>query len=306
MTNNFVYNLNGQRGIYNSVFNNSVSLTVLQTDSFVRDGNGNRYTISATLNGNSYTPTYSKGSYIFSSYGTYFVTLKGYINEINDENLVETEIKFIIINKNEAKLMHEYIGLNGYEVTKIEKNGTDITDDVRESLDSATITKFALFGGQGGIGGNGTYNITVSAYVDDIIGYKDFSYSVWINKDDDLLILSSIDEGASTTKNITIKMNLYQIYSKIGECKIKINGDDFITVNSNTASSNKVSSYTLTANNRYNVTLETNSGNTLLSFVVTKVEPLNAVAIIVIVVVTIAVVGLSTTFIILRKRMKVR
>ena len=306
LTNNFVYNLNNERGIYNSIFNESVSLSVLQADSFVKDGNGNSYTISATLNGNPYTPTYSKGNYIFNSYGTYFVTLRGYINEIDDANLVETEIKFIILNPNEAKLMHEYIGLNGYEVTKIEKNGTDITDSIRKAIGSETITKFALYGGPDGIGGNGTYTITVSALIDDIVGEKEFSYSVWINNDDDILILSSLAEGDSTTKNIILSMNLYQIYSKIGECKVKLNGNDYITINGDTAANNAISTYTLSANNRYNVTLETNSGNTILSFVVTKIEPLNTIAIIIIVVVSLVVVGLAVTFILLRKRMRVR
>ena len=43
-----------------------------------------------------------------------------------------------------------------------------------------------------------------------------------------------------------------------------------------------------------------------MSFVVTKVEPLNTIAIVIIVVVSIAVAGLTITFILFRKRMKVR
>ena len=306
LTNNFVYNLNGERGIYNSVFNGSVSLNVTNTEYFVRDNSGNRFTISATLNGESYTPTYNRGSYVFDKYGTYFVTLKGYINEIDEENLVETQIKFLIINPNEAKLMHEYIGLNGYEVTKIEKDGNDITDNIREALNSATLNKFAIYGGHDGIGGNGRYVITVSALIDNIIGEKEFSYSVWINKDTDILILCDLPEGESTTRTITLQMNLYQIYSKVGECKVRLNGNDYITINSETASQNDISTYTLSSNQRYNVTLETNSGNTILSFVVTKVEPLNTIAIIIIVVVVLVVTGLTITFILLRKKMKVR
>ncbi len=312
LVNNFVYNLNNERGIYNSVFNSTVSLNVLQTDAFINltsttNSNiyNNKFDLKAKLNGEDYTPTYSNGSYIFNSYGTYFVYLKAYINEMTDENLVETTAKFTIINPNEAKYYHEYIGLNGYEVTKIVKNDYDITDIIKGQQNTSTITKLALYG-EDGIGGNGTYNITVSAHIDDIIGNREFTYSVWINKDNDILILSSLPEGEQTTKNITLQMNLYQIYSKVGECKIKINGEDYITINSQTATNNEISTYTLSANNRYNVTLETYSGNTILSFVVTKIEPLNTVAIIVIVVAVVAVVGLTLTFVILRKRMRVR
>ena len=240
LINNFVYNLNGERGIYNSIFNDAVTLSVTQMDNFVRDNNGNRYTITATLNGSTYSPSYVNGSYVFNSYGTYYVTLKGYINEISDENLVQTEIKFTIINPNEAKLMHEYIGLNGYEVIKIEKDGTDVTDLIREQLEIGTINQFAIFGGQDGVGGNGNYTITVSALIDNIIGSREFSYSVWINKDTDVLILCDLAEGDSTTKDIRIKLNLYQIYSKVGESKVRLNGDDFITINATTAAENVV------------------------------------------------------------------
>ena len=304
LVNDFVYNLNGEQGIVNSIFNEAVEFTVVNTDEFVRDGNGNKFTLSATLNGVPYSPSNTKGSYIFSDYGTYFVTLKGYINSISDENLVTTTAKFSILNPKEAKFMHEYIGLNGYEVTKIERDGNDITDEIREALNSATINKFAVYGGHDAIGGNGNYTITVLAHIDDIVGDREFTYSVKINKDTDILILCSLAEGDQTTGTITLEMNLAQIYNKIGESKIKINGNDLIVINEESA--NAIVKRNLTANQRYNVTLETNSGNTILSFVVTKVEPLNSVAIIVIVVVGVVVTGLVVTFILLRKRMKVR
>ena len=299
------------------IFNDAVTLSVLQTDSFVNfydeEGKYRKFTISTTLNGSPYSETFVNGNYVFNSYGTYYVTLKGYITDIANiteedaENYrVQTELKFTILNPNEAKLMHEYIGLNGYEVVKIEKNGNDITDLIKEQLDIGTINQFAIFGGQDGVGGNGNYVITVSAQIDKIIGEKEFSYSVWINKDTEILILCDIAEGDSTTKNIHIKMNLYQIYSKVGECKIKINGEDFISVNSASAANNVISTYTLRQYRRYNITLETNSGNTIMSFVVTKVEPLNSVAIAVIVISSVVVTGLVVTFIILRKRMRVK
>lgn len=307
LVNNFVYRLNGEVGIYNSIFNDTVNLSVVQTENFVRDNNGNRFTITASLNGNNYIPSYVNGNYVFNSYGTYYVTLKGYINDnTKEENLVQTELKFTILNPNEAKLMHEYIGLNGYEVVKIEKNGNDITDLIKEQLSIGTINQFAIFGGQDGVGGNGNYVITVSAQIDKIIGEKEFNYSVWINKDTDILILCDIAEGDSTIQDIHLKMNLYQIYSKVGECKIKLNGNDFVSVNASSAAHNGVVTYTLKENMRYNITLETNSGNTIMSFVVTKIEPLNTVAIVVIVITSIVVIGLTVTFIVLRKKMRVK
>lgn len=306
--NNVIYKLNGQYGIYNSIFNNDVILTLEQTSQFDRqtiNGRTQFISVNATLNGKDYTPSQSSGSYIFRSYGTYVVTLTGIVNG-DTENPVVTTAKFSIINKNEAKVAHEYIGLNGYEVISIVKDDADITDNIRESLDMLTLNSFAVSGGLNAVGGNGKYKITVKVTHNEIIPSQTFSYEVWVNNDTDALILCSLKEGESTIDKIKLQLNLYQIYSKVGECYVRINGNNYITINANTASENKISVYELTTNQRYNVTLETNSGNTLLSFVVTKVEPLNTVAIIVIVVVSIVVIGLTVTFILLRKKMKVR
>ena len=308
LINDFSYKLNGQTGIYNSVFNNSVTLSVDQKTNFVTDSNGNYYTISALRNGYQYNPSYTSGSYVFSDYGTYIVKLHGYINRDTDGNLideVDTEIKFTILNKNEAKTVHEYIGLNGYEVVKILKNGNDITLLIAEKLGVATINRFALSSLKDGIGGSGNYDITVVALVDKIIGEKQFTYSVWLNNETDVLIIPSIAEGDSTTKNITIKLNTSLIYSQVGECVLKSNGVVFATINATTAT-NAISTYTLTENARYNITLETSNGNVISSFVVTKTEPLNTIAIIVIVVVSVVAVTLTVSFILLRKKMRIR
>lgn len=309
--NDVVYKLNGNYGINNSVYNTSVTLSFDETQTlFTRqEVSGSSYktyiAVNATLNGKPYTPTRNADNYIFSAYGLYSVKLSGIINN-DTENPIVTEVKFTIINENEAKVAHEYIGLNGYEVTKIVKNGLDITNDIREKLNMLTLNSFAISGGVNSVGGNGHYEITVKVNNSNITPTKYFTYKIWINNDTDALILCNIKEGESTTGDIQIQLNLYQIYSKIGECVIKVNGTRYITINENNASENKISTYNFSTNQRYNITLETNSGNTLSSFVVTKVEPLNTVAIIVIVVASVVVVGLTITFILLRKKMKIR
>ena len=307
LINNFTYKLNGKKGLYNSIFNEKVSMFVEQRSNFVNDNNGRSYTISCTLNGEPYSPVVEKDSYIFNSYGTYNITLKGYLNRDASGSLtneVVTNVKFTILNPNEARLMHEYIGLNGYEVTKIVKNNNDITEDIKSILNTSSINKFAISGLTDGIGGSGVYQITVKAKLDKIVGEAEFTYSVWINNDSDVLIIPSIAEGSKTTKKITLELNYYQIYSKIGECQLKINGVVYADINS--ASANSTATVTLSSNTRYNVTLETLSGNTISSLVVTKVEPLNSIAIIVIVVASVVVGGLTITFILFRKRMRVR
>ena len=303
--NNINYTLNGERGVQNSVFNGQVTLQI-SSQQFASNGFGqyvSSVAVNSYLNGKEYYPSRSSGNYIYSDYGTYVV----YLTVGNTaENTVITTAKFTIFNPNEARVAYEYIGLNGYEVVSVVKDNIDITDEIREKLNMMTLTSLAITGGENAVGGNGHYTITVKVTDSKILPSKTFSYNVWINSDINALILCSLAEGESTTKTIYLQLNLYQIYQSIGECYVRLNGNNFITINESTASTNQISTYELNSNMRYNVTLETKSGNTLVSFVVTKAEPLNTVAIIVIVVVTVVVVGLTVTFILLRKKMKIK
>lgn len=303
--NNINYTLNGERGVQNSVFNKQVTLQI-SSQQFVSNGFGqyvSSVAVNSYLNGKEYYPSRSSGSYVYSDYGTYVV----YLTVGNAaENTVITTAKFTIFNPNEARVAYEYIGLNGYEVVSVVKDNIDITNEIREKLNMMTLTSLAITGGENAVGGNGHYTITVKVTDSKILPSKTFSYNVWINSDINALILCSLAEGESTTKSIYLQLNLYQIYQSIGECYVRLNGNNFITIDESTAGANQVSTYELNSNMRYNVTLETKSGNTLVSFVVTKAEPLNTVAIIVIVVVTVVVVGLTVTFILLRKKMKIK
>lgn len=304
--NNVIYKLNDTPGIVNSVYNDQVSLKIEQESQFDRISNSPyRVAVVATLNGQPYTPSIRNGQYVFSDYGTYIVNMEGIVNG-DTENPVITVAKFTILNQNEARASHEYIGLNGYEIISVVRDNEDITGTLKEKLQMQTLNSLAITGGLNAIGGNGHYSIKVKVNYNQIIPSQQFTYNVWINNDIEALILCSLAEGDSTTKAIDLQLNLYQIYSKVGECVIKINGEEYIVINATTATENTTSTYELNQNKRYNITLETDSGNTLLSFVVTKIEPLNSVAIIIIVVISVVVVGLTITFILLRKRMKIK
>ena len=313
--NNISYRINGKEPIKNSYYNDPVVLNVLNLTKFYADKNQPYVTEVVTLNGRVIDNTqYSKVNngtyytYTFSQYGSYNVEFTGYVRSVSEENKVVTNATFTILNQNQARIIHEYIGLNGYRVVSILKDNEDITNQIKQKSGTAILNQFALVGGTGKniVGGNGRYTITVSAYLGNFVGYQEFTYNVWLNNETTALIESSIAPGSSTTKSIYLKMNLYQIYSKIGECKIKLNGKDYITINSSTATENLISTYELTSNKSYYISVETDNGNTLLSFVVTKKEPLNTVAIIVSVTVSVVGTALAVTFVLLRKRMRVR
>ena len=216
---------------------------------------------------------------------------------------------------------YEYVGLNNYEIYKIERlettdseTGDDITEDIKQQIqlanDSEDVIKYlnmvALSSFENGIGGAGIYKIFVEARYDTNKPDQKFDFIVWLNNDNDLLIKSSIKYGDSTTGTITLTLNKNQIYRKVGECKIMFNNSEWLVINAETASENITEKYTVTETGVYNVRIVTNSGNTLSSFIVTKNEPLNAIAIIVIVIAVIAVGVVVFIFIKLRKNMRVK
>lgn len=313
--NNVTYKVNGQEPIQNAYYNSAVDLTVTNITKFYADEEQPYVTETVMIN-NKFVDTsrYSKTknsttySYRFSEYGSYVVTFTAYVGGVEEKNKITTVASFTIINQNESRKLHEYIGLNGYEIVSIVKDNTDITNSIKQYQGASSLSQFAIFGGTGSdvVGGNGRYTITVNAYLGNLVGYGLFSYNVWINDDANAIIESSIAPGSATTKTIYLKMNLYQIYSEVGECFVKLNGETFITINESSASQDQISTYQLTSNKAYNVTVETKSGNTILSFVVTKNEPLNTIAIIVIVVVVVVVTAVVVTFILFRKKMRVR
>lgn len=311
LLNDFIFTVNSNEAVDNSVFNGNVTVTLLQINQF----DSSSITLNAKLNGKTITVprTYSNISnaynYTFSDYGLYNLIFTGTINQ----QVITTNFAFRIINTNEAMATFEYIGLNNYEITKVIRlatkdsvQGDDITQSIKDELGIPSLTTLALSTYQNGIGGIGFYEITVEARYNTNKPNQTFSFKVWLNNDSNVLIKCSIPLGSSTTKEISLSLNKNQIYSKVGECKIMFNDDVWLEINSSTATQNVIETYSVKETGVYNVRVVTNSGNTLESFIITKNEPLNSVAIIVIVISVIAVGALTFIFIKLRKNMKVK
>ena len=288
-----------------------MTITLLQINQF----DVGSISLSAKLNGETITVsrTYSNisnsYSYIFTEFGLYNLTFTGTINQ----QKITTNFTFRIINTNEAMATFEYVGLNNYEITKViqlptkdSTVGDDITDSLKQALNTSTLTTLALSTFQNGIGGIGFYEITVEARYETNKPNQTFSFKVWLNNDTNVLIKCSIPFGSSTTKEITLTLNKNQIYSKVGECKIMFNDTVWLVIDSTTANQNIVETYSIKETGEYNVRVVTNSGNTLESFIITKNEPLNTVAIVVIVISVLAVGAVVFIFIKLRKNMKVK
>ena len=140
-----------------------------------------------------------------------------------------------------------------------------------------------------------------------ILGQQNYSFKVWIrDKDAKIKINSTLAEGGETSKEITLSYNPYLIFTQIGECKIYVNNNVIAEINN--SSINDVSTFVIPkdAKGTYVVQVKSSSGNTELSFVLNKKEPLSAVSIIVIVIAVLVVAGGIFLFVKLRTKMKVK
>ena len=306
LLNDIIFNVNSNQAIDNSIFNGSVRISLEQVQQF----DNAQVNITAKRNGREIRVSKVNNTFTFEEFGLYNITLSGKING----NAVVTDFSFRIININEAMTTFEYVGLNNYEIVKVVKletkdsvKGDDITNYLKDSYGNVSnLSSIALSTLENGVGGSGIYEIQVQARYNTSKLDQEFSFKVWLNNDNEVLIKSSINYGDGTTKPIKLTLNKNQIYNKIGECSIYFNDTEWIKINSETAKENISESYTISENGAYNIRIVTKSGNTLSSFVIYKNEPLNAVAIIVIVISVIAVGVVVFIFIRLRKNMKVK
>ncbi len=179
--------------------------------------------------------------------------------------------------------------------SEIEYTNSISKDD--EGNDIVTLAKY-LAGGE--------YEVFVSSQ-NLILGQQNYSFKVWIrDKDAKIKINSTLAEGGETSKEITLSYNPYLIFTQIGECKIYVNNNVIAEINN--SSINDVSTFVIPkdAKGTYVVQVKSSSGNTELSFVLNKKEPLSAVSIIVIVIAVLVVAGGIFLFVKLRTKMKVK
>ena len=124
-------------------------------------------------------------------------------------------------------------------------------------------------------------------------------------------IKMSVSEGKETTENIKVTYNKTNIYSEMGECSIRIlkaagNGLTSVFNSDITAETTGESTVTIEIAGTYYVQVMSPSGNLLYSYKVIKKDPLNAAAIIAIVISVIVAIAVVFIIIKLRKRISVK
>ncbi len=298
LLNSVSFKVNNNEPINYAIYNSNVELTITNTSRYDRGTFG----MTITLNGEEIDPSelYSKtkSAYIFSKYGAYKVIMNAKINGTP----IVSEYSFTILSKNEAQNRFSFNKYDSFEIVSVIKEGVDITDSLKQQQNTTKLMElnFSVDNLD-----NGRYVVNVRVTQSQLKPIQEFTFEFWIN-DAEINLVSSIPFGTSTTKVITIELNKYAIHQALGNVVIKVTGQDDVIINDETASANEVSTITLDKNQTYTIQAYTESGRLLASYMITKNEPLNTVAIIAIVLAVLAVVVTIVLFVIFRTRMKVR
>jgi hypothetical protein len=292
-----VYNINNDDPIYGAVYNNTVVLTVPNITRYTTGS----LTLTCYKNGNEYTPVKDQNTYTFADTGIYSVKIDATVGTGNNiRTLQSSTTLFTIISPNEARFAYEFTNINGYYISKIIKGGIDITSQVKGS--SAYIYSIVLSENSYGIG---KYHIYVVGNQSNLLlKQQSFDFNIWINTEIPV-INCSVGHGQTSTDPIVLSYNMNTIYNQIGNCKIILN-DLVIDVNSETSKTSGVSSLTINEAGTYYVEIQTEAGNVVTMFKVYKKDPLNTIAIVLIVVGSLALLAGAIVFIKLRLKMKVR
>lgn len=330
-----IVTINDENPIDYQIYNGAVNLSIKQEKQY----NTASLTINAYLNGAKIDKLTrnENGDYVFTKYGLYNINIKAKI----DTNEITKNIHFTILNPNVAYKEFSYIGLNGQIISKIVRDNVDVTNEIIKfinvgndntispstfenaylySINLASVMKYYYLDEITGeiklddegneivdiYDGSGVYEIFIENE-NTILNTQNFSFRVWIrNQDAKILINSSLKPGESTTNAIKFTYNPYLIYTQIGECGIYLNNEKVIDITAE--SLNEINTYTIARSGKgtYIVQVKSEDGNTELSFVVYKNEPLSTTSIIVIVLVSIIIAVAIIVFIKLRTKMKVK
>ena len=296
LLNSVSFKINDNEPINYAIYNGSVKFQPTNTSRY----DAGSFSLAVSHNGNKINASdYRKnGVYTFSKYGAYKIVMNATINNTP----IVSEYNFTILSKNEAHARFTFNKYDNFEITSVMKEGVDITAELKAEQNTTKLMELNFSTNELD---NGRYVISVYVTQSDLKPDQTFNFEVWINSAD-LNLMPSIPFGTSTTKKINIKLNKYAIHQELGNIVLKISGMDDIVIDDKTSVENKVSSITLKENQTYLIQAYTESGRLLASYMITKDEPLNTIAIIVIVAGSLLVVGLIVLFIIYRTRMKVR
>lgn len=316
-----IYLINNQTPVQNAVYNDSVTLNLHDVSFYTMSSF--RYEVyknNVAINSSHFT--FVNNTFTFTEPGVYRVAIT--VRVRGEQNkYIYGEANFSILSKLEAKTAYEVTKISGYEIISVYKQGDEEHDAQGNVLVDETgntiyaqenITASLLAEGQTALysalfakdtTGVGRYTITVRTEAKNMTPSQTYTFSVWIN-DESPILTPSRDFGTSSTAAVTINYNKALIYQQVGTCSIVINGQTVSIITKDDAENTKPNTIRLSEPNDYYVQVYSESGFLVMSQRITITTPLNTASIILIVVGSLLVVGVTIAFILLRTRMRVK
>lgn len=312
---NVIFMVDGAAPIPFAIYNDDVIVNIPSYTLSYYDSNA-KPQIVVERNGLVYTgfkASSSDRTYTFSEPGLYKISFTA---KRGTKQLREEAHYFQIIKANELTWAFDVEEYEEYYIQQIVKDGVDVTATLTQARIGKTInitknnvTKtylsslfVSLYDEQTGAG---NWQITMNTNND---LEQTFTYSFRVNSANPPINIS-LEEGAKTTKPITITFNARNLYDQVGDVTVKIGNQKQIVLNAayfEKVDYVEVYSIELTQIGDSFIQILTPSERLLFSYKVTRDQPLNAVAIIVVVISSLAVAGAIVVFVLLRKKMRIR
>lgn len=310
--------INGNAPIANAIYNDSVAITLPTALSSYYD-NTTRPKIHVLRNEQEIDIAAQNGVYTISGTGYYTVYFDALVE---GEWLRKEAYSFLIISSKEHRTNFEFAEFGNYEIVSVIKNQQNITSKIKELQNLSTEAalknlRISLYDMQTGFGAytikintnSGLFTSTPSGLEPEF-----FQFNFIIKQVEGVQIDLSVAKGQATTDVIDVKFNVYGLYQDLGECKVtivsednKISSEYNITEEYiNSLNGNYFLTQQITKQGTYYVQVRTASNTLLYSAKVIKNDPLNTVSILLIVGGVLAVAGLTVTFVLLRRRMKIK
>lgn len=286
------------------VFNGTLKLTLENIRKFYLSSSVNRLT--ATRNGAEYTPVYDSttSTYTFDEVGFYQVYFTA--TAANGIDVREQVYSFTIVNPNESRYAFSYSAYESYLITKVIKDDGVVEPVEKTDMENKDSLYVSYYDEATGLG---VWTITVDTgkklNIDSATNETTkFTFSFLIRSAVPPIEIS-VAEGSTSTKTITVSFNAENIYNAVGDCILKFGSYEF-KINADTIANIDVQRIDINSAGTYFIQVTTESGNLLYSYMVVKKDPLNAWAIVAIVLGSVVAIAVVIIIIKLRKRIKVK
>ena len=301
-----IFEVNEESPINYAIYDREVAVSVPLHTLNLYDSNA-RPVINVEFNGKPLdVKTTNSYSWTFTKEGLYKIWFTA---KIGGETIYEAPTYFTILSSEESRLSFSFISYENCYIEDILRNGTSIYSKLANAnsgnLYNNKYLKDVIIHINDIKTGAGVYTFVVNA--NNEFGQK-YTFTIWINNPNVPIIISH-ESGTTTDKNITITFTSSNVLNEVGDCILKITGQEDIYITKELLESGTLSELNeivLSQSREYYIEVTTLSGQLLFSSYINKVEPLNTVSIILITTACVVAVAGVVLFLLLRKKMRIK